>query len=288
MRFGRYESGMTFWFLVLLITLFAMLVVGGSAIRNQNSAALDISHDKALYTARIREIDTDLELGRFDAEAAQAAKAEEARKLIRAGSSAQAHSGNFAYNKWIVVAVLLFLPAFSLPLYGMLGAPQVLMQSDTMVSGNDNRQQSIDNLLVAAETRLESSPDDARGWIVVAPVYMRLGRYADAANAYRNALRLEGGRADLMAGLGEALIGEAEGKVTTEAARTFQDALQLDGRNFTARYYLGVAALQDNDKTGARKIWQAMVDNAEGDESWLGSIRKRIAELDGDTPETPQ
>ena len=41
---------------------------------------------------------------------------------------------------------------------------------------------------------------------MIAPVYLRLGRAADAAQAYRNAIRLLGATAHAQSGLGEAIL----------------------------------------------------------------------------------
>ena len=60
--------------------------------------------------------------------------------------------------------------------------------------------------MAQVEAHLESKPDDGRGWEVVAPVYLRLGRFEDAVKARRNALRLNGASADREADLGEALM----------------------------------------------------------------------------------
>ena len=50
----------------------------------------------------------------------------------------------------------------------------------------------IELAVAAVEGRLIAKPDDGKGWAVIAPVYMRLERYADAAHAYSEALRLLG------------------------------------------------------------------------------------------------
>ena len=47
----------------------------------------------------------------------------------------------------------------------------------------------IEAAVAAVEARLIAKPDDGKGWAVIAPVYMRLERYAEAAHAYAEALR---------------------------------------------------------------------------------------------------
>ena len=53
----------------------------------------------------------------------------------------------------------------------------------------------LDTLVAQVEAHLEKNPEDGRGWEVVAPVYMRLGRFDDAVKARRNALRINGASA---------------------------------------------------------------------------------------------
>src|SRR5262249_57783537 len=101
---------------------------------------------------------------------------------------------------------------------------------------------SIAGLIARVETHLESNPDDGRGWDVIAPVYMRLGRFDDAIRAYRSALKLEGETADRQASLGEALAGAGGGVITVDAKSAFERALELDKTNPRAQFYLGLAA----------------------------------------------
>src|SRR5262249_49194075 len=61
---------------------------------------------------------------------------------------------------------------------------------------------SLDALVAQVEAHLEKNPNDGRGWEVIAPVYLRYGRYDDAVKARRNALRLNGTTAEREADLG--------------------------------------------------------------------------------------
>jgi len=42
-------------------------------------------------------------------------------------------------------------------------------------------------LVARVEERLRINPEDGAGWSVIGPVYMRLGRYQEAAEAFRKA-----------------------------------------------------------------------------------------------------
>ena len=71
------------------------------------------------------------------------------------------------------------------------------------------------------EEHLAKSPNDGAGWEVIAPVYMRLGRFNDAVTAWRRALALNGETAVRDANLGEALVAAANGVVTDDTKKTF-------------------------------------------------------------------
>ena len=60
-----------------------------------------------------------------------------------------------------------------------------------------------------AEAFLAENPEDVRGWEVLAPVYLQMGRGGDAVVAFRNAMRLDGETAMRQTGLGEALVATA-------------------------------------------------------------------------------
>ena len=47
---------------------------------------------------------------------------------------------------------------------------------------------TVDELVGRAEAHLAANPDDGRGWDVLAPIYLRLGRFPEAVTAYGNAM----------------------------------------------------------------------------------------------------
>ena len=78
------------------------------------------------------------------------------------------------------------------------------------------------------EARLAADPSDGRGWSVLAPVYMRMGRFDDAAHAYEAATRILGESAQRLSDWGEAQVAAANGAVTPQAKAIFQRAVEID------------------------------------------------------------
>ncbi len=114
-------------------------------------------------------------------------------------------------------------------------------------------------MVAQVEAHLERNPDDGRGWDVVAPVYMRMGRYNDAVRARANTVRLLGASADREADLGEAMVAAGNSIVTADAKASFERALKIDPNHLKAQYFVGLAAEQDGRPEQAAQIWRAML-----------------------------
>ena len=138
----------------------------------------------------------------------------------------------------------------------------------------------VEALFKRVEAHLNEHPDDGRGWEVIAPVYMRLGRYTDAAKARANALRLLGATAQRQSDLGEALVAVENGVVTAQAKAAFDAAIRLDAGNVSARFYEGLAAEQDGSREDAARIWRALLAEAPEEAEWAGFVRQALARVE--------
>jgi cytochrome c-type biogenesis protein CcmH len=105
--------------------------------------------------------------------------------------------------------------------------------------------QDFEALVATVEAHLAQNPNDLAGWKVLAPAYKREQRWADAAEAYANILRLAPPTSEAIADYGEMLVFVDEGMVTNEAERAFAEALKLDAKNSRARFYYDMALKQE-------------------------------------------
>jgi cytochrome c-type biogenesis protein CcmH len=149
---------------------------------------------------------------------------------------------------------------------------------------NARGNQTLEGLIAQVEAFLERNPQDGRGWEVIAPVYLRLGRVEDAVKARRNALRINGETAERQTHLGEALVAAANGVVTADAKLAFDRAVALDPRDVKARYFQGLAAEQDGERGGAAAIWRAMLDEGPADAPWAEFVRQALARVEAAVP----
>jgi cytochrome c-type biogenesis protein CcmH len=276
---------MTLWFAIALMTVAAVFAVLWPLARPANR--LRSGSDVAVYRDQLDEIERDRAAGLIADKEAIAAHVEVSRRLI-AAADAQAQpqgeadtSGNWR-RRAVAVTALVLVPFGAAALYLAVGSPALPDQPlAPRLAAARNNNQSVDNLVAQVESHLERNPGDGRGWEVIAPVYVRLGRFEDAAKARRNALRLNGETAERQAALGEALVFAANGIVTAEAKAAFEKAVALDASEAQARYFLGLAAEQDGNRAQAAATWRALIDSAPPGASWLEFVRRALARVDG-------
>jgi cytochrome c-type biogenesis protein CcmH len=275
---------MILWLMFALMTALAIFAVLWPLARGQ--AALRSGSDLAVYRDQLEEIQRDQAAGQIGDVEAAAAKVEVSRRLIGAADAQAATPGPLpaataTWHRRLVAAIaLVILPLGVGGLYLKVGSPDLPGQP-LLARAADVPNQSIDRLVQQVEAHLEANPEDARGWEVIAPVYLRLGRFDDAVTARRNLLRLAGESAERQADLGEALVGTANGIVTAEAKTAFERAVALDAQDVKGRYFLGLAAEQDGNRADAVSIWRGMVENAPADAPWVGFVRQELARLEG-------
>jgi cytochrome c-type biogenesis protein CcmH len=240
--------------------------------------------DVAVYSDQLAEIERDRAAGLIGEHEAASAQVEVSRRLIAAADAQAASPSAAAPATWrrraVTVVALVLLPLGAAAFYLALGSPSLPDQPLAPRLAASHGGPSVDRLIAQVEDHLSRHPEDGRGWEVIAPVYLRLGRFDDAVKARRNALRLNGITAEREAALGEALVFAANGVVTAEAKTTFERAVALDANGVQARYFLGLAAEQDGDRTRAAATWRALIESAPSDAPWIDLLRRALARVD--------
>jgi cytochrome c-type biogenesis protein CcmH len=178
--------------------------------------------------------------------------------------------------------MLSLVPLLALLVYGLYGAPGKPDQPLAARLENATPQQDFAIVIARMEAHLAANPGDARGWTLLAPIYMRQSRYDEAVKAFAAALRAGKLDAELYAGLGEARIMEAGGVVTAAAREALAESVRLDPKSPRARYYLALAKEQDGDDGGAEAALAALLAEAPAGADWAGAVRARLERMRGD------
>ena len=277
---------MILWLVFALMTAVAVLAVLWPLARRAPERG---GSDLAVYRDQLDEVARDRAAGLIGEAEAEAAKIEVSRRLLAAADAAQkenaAGAGSPVWRRRITaVAALLLVPIGATALYLALGSPQLPGEPLQARLSAIHNGRSIESLVAQVEAHLASHPKDARGYEVLAPVYLQLGRYRDAVNARRKVLELAGETAGRQADLGEALTAAANGVVTAEAKSAFERALALDAKDVKARFYTGVAAAQDGDTAKAASIWATLLKDAPPGAPWEPMVRRALAQIGAAPP----
>lgn len=268
------------WFVFAVLTVAAAMSVLLPLARARSSAGVARSEaDIAFYESETANIARDLERGIVDVKEAEAARAEAARRLLAIAETSGKSGKSRGARRAAAVLAIATIALAGVGLYAIIGAPGYQDQPLLARRNAPPEQMDIMAALAKIEGHLASNPDDGRGYEVIAPVYMRMGRYADAAKAFGESIRLMGATPERVTMMGEALIFANGGKVTPEAVKIFERAVALDAAFPQARFYLGLGAEQAGDQEKAKDIWSKLLADAESGASWAPVVRERLDRL---------
>jgi cytochrome c-type biogenesis protein CcmH len=279
---------MSLYLILALMTAAAIFAVLWPLSRHPKEGAGG-GQDVAVYRDQLDEIDRDRQAGLIAESEAEAARIEISRRLLAAADSAgkpgpKAAAAPVWRRRAAAMIALLLLPALAAGLYIRWGSPQLpgAPLAGRLDAPLENR--SIESMVAQVEAHLEKNPNDGQGWQVVAPVYMRMGRFNDAVRARAQTIRLLGTSAEREADLGEAQVAAASGVVTADAKATFERALKADASNIKAQYFMGLAAEQDGRPDEAARVWRAMLDAAPANAPFRPLIQRSLARVEPGAP----
>ncbi|GIT92052.1 c-type cytochrome biogenesis protein CcmI [Jannaschia pagri] len=288
---------MIFWIVVVALTLVCLALIL-LAFRTPPTVT---APDVAVYRDQLKELDRDLARGVIAAPEAAATRAEVARRLLAADKAAQAQSRGAVGSRWLgmaIVAVVVALTAGAT--YGLLGAPgygdlplaarineieaqratragQALAEAEVPDTIDDSRPE-ITEMANQLRTVLQERPDDLRGWRLAVNTESGLGDLEAAWRAQDRVIAILGDDAQAadFALLAELMILAAAGYVSPEAEQALTRTLELDPRNGSARYYLGLMYAQGGRPDLAWPIWRRLVGDSNPDAPWLPPIYGQI------------
>lgn len=271
---------MLFWTALAAMTAAAVFAVLWPLSRTPREAFCEAA-GVAVYRDQLAEIERDRARGLLAGAEAEATRTEIARRLLAAASEATPPAVAGMYRRRIAsIAALIGIPLVSLALYFAYGAPEVADAPLAARLAPPVERQDIGMLVHRLEERLVSRPDDGQGWELIAPIYLRVGRTEDAIAAQEKVIQLLGSSAARQVTLGEALIAQTPGKISTEAKAAFERALGHDAKFSPALFYLGLAAEQSGDRNAARKYWTQVIEAAGPKDMWRIPAQRHLLQLE--------
>lgn len=272
------------------LVLFALLRPLTSGTAGDESRA---AFDATVYRDQLGEVESDRERGLIGAADAEAARIEIARRLLASDEEARGDDAQPSRvpAKAVAIGLAVILPALALGLYLVYGSPRLPDQPLVARLQDPASDRNLEALVARVEARLREHPDDGEGWDVIAPVYMGWHRYADAAEAFRQATLLLGESAKRLAGYGQALVLANDGVVTEDARAVLERASALDPDLIQPKLVLIIAKEQDGQLAAAAEAWRALIASTPADAPWRKLAEERLAQdeakLAGSAPDQP-
>lgn len=202
------------------------------------------------------------------------------RRLLAAADDAETAARPFAKRGWALpAAIAVVAPSAAVGLYLVLGTPGMPGMPLAEREAEIDQAQHMERAATELARRLAANPADLEGWVLLGRTYMTLGRFSEAANAFRQALERGLDQPETNSELGEALTAANDGIVSQSARQAFQRALSALPGEPRARYYLALALYQEGRREDALSEWVALLRESPADAPWVPLLRQNVSRL---------
>ena len=283
----------------IALTVLAIFMLALPLLTPQPQSPLGMSAANAvnatnvsIYKDQFKELEADLRAGTLTAEHYDKARGElEARMLEDLGSESAPAIATAATvaavpsarnGRRAAYALLIALPLCAVAVYAIVGTPGALSsqpgvaKSASAPHGTDASQ--IESMVGSLAARLKEDPTNGQGWMMLGRSYSSLGRFGEAAEAYKKSVANSPPDAQLLADYADALAMALGRQLVGEPEKLVARALEIDGKNMKALALAGTIAFEKRDYSGAVKYWTRMRALVPPDSDDARAIDANIAE----------
>ena len=255
-----------FWSIAALLLAVTLALLLWPLLRGRHAAVAPDADSAAIavYRDQKQVLDAECGDGVITPDERDAAVAELARRLGAEVAAPQAATTNRPGRRgaWFAaLALLVLIPSAAVILYARLGNPgaAAIVAGGDAGNGHEISDSQIAAMVDNLAQRLQSRPDDAEGWVLLARSYAALGRFADAANAYARADALIPDNSALLADYADALAMAQGKRLAGKPAELIRRALAIDPQHRKALALAATAALEARDLDGALAYWRRLL-----------------------------
>jgi cytochrome c-type biogenesis protein CcmH len=283
-----------FWLICALFIVIAFAFVLPTALQRPDKSQRTIADERklaniAIYRDQLTELEADLRNGIVSQEQYAQDRDEIERRLLEdtAGASPATPKGAkvLPASRNTAYAIAFGLPLAAVIFYfqvgnpeAITGTPQRVLASPPAASTDQPTQEQIEGRVAALAKRLQSNPNDAQGWAMLARSYEEMELLGEAAGAYAKATELQPKDADLWANYAY-VSAMANGKdLAGRPTELINQALKVDPENGKALGLAGNAAFQRKDYKKAVEYWERVLNKIPPNSEGRQAIQERINE----------
>jgi cytochrome c-type biogenesis protein CcmH len=187
------------------------------------------------------------------------------------------------------VSLLVAIPLSAFALYLSLGSQDIIPRLESAAAGQSAAQghagtadglPPLDELVTKLEQRLQQTPQDAEGWIMLGRTYFAMRDTEKAENALERAYALMPEDTQVILAYAEAMAANSGNTLEGRPAELIAEALKLDPSDPTARWLSGMAAFQRGQFNAAGVAWKQTLAQIDPNSEEAAELRKLITEAE--------
>ena len=273
-----------FWILIAAILIVAISVLIIPLLAKSRSSGIVTGDRQAHSLARrkLEELEIDRSEGNLDETQYHAARTELERLILDEldNGNPEPEMVQGTGNRSAIITILILLPLMALTVYHQIGRPNIIMNLANMEKMADSKEAmpSIDEMVTQLALRLQSQPDDAEGWTMLARSYMVMKKYQEAVQAWERVYALDGENVEVLIHYADALSMASGRNMKGRPEQLIEKALQLQPQNPTALWLAGIAAYQNNAYESAIGFWHRLLPLLGNDTQSIREVHQFIAQ----------
>jgi len=282
-----------FWVICALLIVVALTFVLPPALQRSQEKNVKSEDERrqaniAVYRDQLSELEADLHNGIVGEDQYAQDRDEIERRLLEDTATVSSKkTGPAAMNARNTAYLLGFaIPSIAIIFYLQIGNPNLIENpaavgsppAATASAPMERSQEQIEANVAKLAKRLESNPNDAEGWMMLARSYSSMEKFSEAAGAYAKATELTPKNADLWAEYAFATAMASGRSLEGKPTELINHALQVDPENAKALQLAGSAAFEAKDYKKAIDYWQRVLKKVPPESEVGKAITERINE----------
>jgi cytochrome c-type biogenesis protein CcmH len=253
-----------FWISAALLTTVALALILPSLLKPRsstfNTADSPAQANLSVLRSQLAQLDADFATGSISADQLALAKTEIERRALEEESAPEAAVAP-AKSSRTAWALALTIPLLAIGAYGFLGNFRALDPANLSAKVDEQPSaEQIEAMVNSFAARLEAQPagqaPDPKAWEMLARSYAAMQKFPEANKAYKRAVELSPGNAQLLADQADVMAMVQGQSMLGEPTKILERALALDPNNLKALALAGSAAFERKDFAKAIQVWE--------------------------------
>jgi cytochrome c-type biogenesis protein CcmH len=270
-----------FWAIAAALTVAALLFLVPPLIRRRTAAPdARIAANAAIYREQLEELGAELQRGALTLKEFERASREIEHRIVAEHTGGGPEPATHRPPVAAALTVGLLLPIAVVLGYLQLGNPGAIDSApgDASAPAHALNSGQMESLVERLEARMQQTPEDAEGWILLGRSLGVLAQYDRSAAAYARAAKLVPGDAGLLADYADALAMAQGRKLEGEPFAIVKRALQADPAHVKSLALAGTAEFERRNYAAAIAYWERILKVVPAESEFARSVAGSIAE----------